>query len=375
MNNVNKIKKCSGCGTCTAVCPKGIIQMRLDEDGFYKPVITNEQDCINCGKCLKVCSSLSETPKKNIIGSYSASSKDDYIIKNCSSGGIAYEIARYLNKHNYNICGCEYNVKDQNAVHKIVKSIDEYEKCMGSKYIQSKTENALHEMIKGLKNEDKFVFFGTPCQVAGVSKMAIQNNIREKIVLVDFFCHGIPSYFLWKNYLNFIKENKKLCNIQKVNFRDKNKGWHEYTLTTADGNTNVFSQSLTEGNWFFKFFLSDVCLNDVCYDCKFRADQSFADIRVGDLWCKKYMSDRRGMSAVLTFTEIGDKIIKELSNVCKIDQEATEIVIEEQIKSTIPIPTFRKSIIKDLKNNKSFPKIYYQKVIPSKIIKKLKGEN
>ena len=45
---VNK-EKCTGCGTCTDVCPTEAIVIR---DG--KAVIT--MDCIDCGACPRVCS-------------------------------------------------------------------------------------------------------------------------------------------------------------------------------------------------------------------------------------------------------------------------------------------------------------------------------
>lgn len=41
-------EKCTGCGTCTDVCPTEAIQIRDD-----KAIITI--DCVDCGACTRVC--------------------------------------------------------------------------------------------------------------------------------------------------------------------------------------------------------------------------------------------------------------------------------------------------------------------------------
>lgn len=50
---VNKAD-CCGCTACYAICPKGAISMLPDEEGFDYAVI-NEEKCVRCGMCLKVC--------------------------------------------------------------------------------------------------------------------------------------------------------------------------------------------------------------------------------------------------------------------------------------------------------------------------------
>lgn len=45
---------CCGCTACYAICPKGAISMKEDEEGFEYPQI-NEDICIRCYRCLNVC--------------------------------------------------------------------------------------------------------------------------------------------------------------------------------------------------------------------------------------------------------------------------------------------------------------------------------
>ncbi len=47
-------EECCGCTACYACCPQGAIFMVEDEEGFEYPEI-DENKCVRCYKCLKVC--------------------------------------------------------------------------------------------------------------------------------------------------------------------------------------------------------------------------------------------------------------------------------------------------------------------------------
>lgn len=49
-----KKSDCCGCTACYAICPKSAIEMKEDEEGFEYPHI-NEDLCIRCYMCMKVC--------------------------------------------------------------------------------------------------------------------------------------------------------------------------------------------------------------------------------------------------------------------------------------------------------------------------------
>lgn len=50
----NRKEECCGCTACYAICSKNSISMVADEEGFLYPVI-NEELCIRCYQCIKVC--------------------------------------------------------------------------------------------------------------------------------------------------------------------------------------------------------------------------------------------------------------------------------------------------------------------------------
>lgn len=369
MNNIKENKICTGCNICQIICPKKAIEMKISNQGFYIPFV-NREKCIDCGKCLIHCPVHFKIEKKEIKGAYAVWSNNDKTRKTCTSGGIAYEIAKLYLKKGYNACGAIYDKENQITKHVIIDNLNDYEKCKGSKYMQSYIGEALQKIINN--SEQNYVIFGTPCQIAAIKGVVENQKRKGKIILVDFFCHGVPTIFLWKNYLKYLKNEKNMEEIEKVQFRSKAKGWHEYTISTIDRKGNEFIQSLTENNWYMQFFLSDMCLNEACYQCKFKAENSMADIRVGDLWGEKYKYNNEGISGVLTFSPKGEEIMQEMANFCTIIPEKVEIVISEQIKTNTFKPILRKNIIKSLKKQKNFKEIYYSKVIISKIHRKLR---
>ncbi len=46
--------RCTSCGTCSRVCPEGIIVMQADKTGKTRPV-TDYDYCKGCGLCAEVC--------------------------------------------------------------------------------------------------------------------------------------------------------------------------------------------------------------------------------------------------------------------------------------------------------------------------------
>lgn len=141
MNNITQFSDCYGCGMCAIVCPKQIISIQQNINGFYEPVINNDNECIHCGQCLKVCSYADEQLAQNndVLASYAAWSKDPVIRKKCSSGGVGFEISKILLEQGYKICGVRYNPTLNRAEHYISVSKEELVQSAGSKYIQSYT--------------------------------------------------------------------------------------------------------------------------------------------------------------------------------------------------------------------------------------------
>lgn len=105
--NIANIHDCYGCGVCAAACPRRIISMRLNGDGFYEPHIADESRCTGCALCLDVCSYSHDglALEAGSIKSYAAWSNDVAVRRKCSSGGVGFEVGRMLISQGYKVCG------------------------------------------------------------------------------------------------------------------------------------------------------------------------------------------------------------------------------------------------------------------------------
>lgn len=382
MNNISNISDCFGCGVCALACAKKIIDLRLNEDGFYQPVIAEQEKCTNCGLCLDVCS----FNKKDLalasgtVKAYAAWSNDFDIRKSCSSGGIGYEIGRSLINDGFKVCSVRYNVQEARAEHYIATTVEELSQGIGSKYLQSYTVTGFKGIsIKG----NKYLVVGTPCQIDSFRRFIKRYNCEDNYVLVDFFCHGVPSYLLWKKYLS--EHENTLGRIVSASWRNKTRNkesdscdWHDSWDIHIQGDKGLFQSKLSEGDLFYRFFIGNYCLNNCCYnDCRFKHVSSSADIRLGDCWGKKYAKDKKGVSTVIALTDLGAKVLGQL-NTCEFVEEGLECVTEGQYKKPVSKPFIRSKVIKMLRSKPSLKTIhtimckpYMLMNVPKRVVRKL----
>lgn len=326
-NSIYGTTDCYGCGLCSVVCPKKIIDIKLNESGFYEPTITNIDVCTNCGSCLSVCSikDNSLSADNGVVASYAAWSNDSEVRRKCSSGGVGYEIGRHLLKDGYKVCAVRYNAQENRAEHYIATNEDELAASMGSKYIQSYTVDG----FKAINRKEKNLVIGTPCQIDSFRRYIKRFKVEDNFVLVDFFCHGVPSKLGWNKYLADIE--KTTGKTQNATWRNKIYGWHNSYAVTVEGEKGTSSIPLHKGCTYIRLFLSDSCLGKACYDnCKYKYNHSAADIRLGDLWGKKYSADTKGTSGAIAFTQKGDDVLKSID--CTLIGEPFETVAEGQVR-------------------------------------------
>jgi coenzyme F420-reducing hydrogenase beta subunit len=315
-------------------CPAQIIDIRLNNVGFYMPVLLNEDACVSCGICRSVCSFIDNqvavkesTPKC----CYASWNNDPDVREMCSSGGVGYEIARVLICDGYQFVGVKYDVQKNRTVHYVTEKEEELKPSMGSKYIQSYTVDA----FKKINREDKYLITGTPCQIDSIRRYIRKYNCEDNFILLDFFCHGIPSMNLWEKYLKMVKHKTGV--ISTVSWRNKKFGWHDSWNMVVSGDKSEYANRWKTGDLFYKMFLSNCCLGKSCYcHCKYKGCSSSADIRIGDLWGKTYETTDKGVSGILVFSKKGEDVIKRLN--CTLIDHPSEIICEGQMHHRIKKP-------------------------------------
>lgn len=368
--NISDIHNCYGCGVCSRPCPVHIIDLRLNDEGFYEPYLTEPDKCTHCGLCRDVCAYVKDElaqPNTPVV-SYAAWSNDIQVRKKCSSGGVGFEIAKYLLGKGYKTVGVRYNAEKGRAEHFVASTLEELVQTTGSKYIQSYPVDGW----KGIDRKGKYLVTGTPCQIDSFRNYMKRMKLpEENFILMDFFCHGVPSMLAWKKYCK--EEEKTTGKITYASWRNKlNYGWHDSWIIGIDGEKKgekvnwhesynvlirgkkTFIQSrFSQGDKFFRLFLGDQCLGRQCYThCKYKYDKSSADIRICDLWGKTYQDNEDGVSGAIAFTEKGAEILRQTNST--LIEHPFDVVAEGQMKTCPKMLPLREHIIACLKDeNKS----------------------
>lgn len=348
---------CSGCGSCLSLCPVDAINIQYDSNGFLQSTI-DEDKCIKCGLCKKSCpfNNYKDNQFSNKTKLYMVKSKNEYVLKNSSSGGLAFEISDYFLSKKYPVIGCQYNLDKNIAEHIIIKDKSDLFKLQGSKYLQSHTETIMKDAL----NLQKAVIFGSPCQIAGIHKVLNMKNTRENFVLIDLICHGVPTINLWNKYLSEIKKSNgiDIDNLTSVKFRNKSFGWKERVISLTDNHGNIFHDSKEKK--FYNFFTMGHCKCTACYECNYRSN-SYADIKIGDFWGSKFSDDTQGVSMALAITKKGERLLDELyilGNIMLSEQSIEDYKTNQDTNNSIK-PIFYDSMMKEMrKDSTSLVEIY-----------------
>lgn len=324
------IEKCAGCFACYNACPFDAIEMKVNEEGFYKPKI-NRDKCTECGICQKVCPVIEtntfgkfQSPK-----AYAAWSNDDYVRVSATSGGIATELANLILDENGVVYGVVWNEKWY-PQHMRATRDEKYllEEMKGSKYVPSYIGMIYRNIIRDLKEGRKVLFIGLPCQVAGLNNFI---HLKSKTVetsnlyCVDLVCHGVPSLTVWSAYLMYLQKKMKDKKIISIKMRDKSLGWIRPLFKVEFEGGKVYTTEFFTRDWFGWGFLNNYYLNLLCYDCPFSKIPRYGCITIGDFWgIHRRLYDLRGISLILVNDKKGEELVEKL----KVSQRITIIPVD-----------------------------------------------
>lgn len=304
---------CCGCTACASICPKDAIIMEPDILGFKYPSVDLSK-CIDCGLCEKVCAFNENYDKSLNLEEpeiYAARHKDIHEIETSRSGATFIAISDYILENGGIVYGVGY--KDHFRVaHKRATTKEERNEFKGSKYVQSDLDGIFRQVKEDLKQGNTVLFSGTPCQTAGLNSY-IGKKLRENLVLVDIVCHGVPSPYIWRDYLSYI-EKKYKNKVVKVDFRDKSRmGWSGHIESFVFDNGKKIESKI-----YTILFQQNIMLRQSCGKCFFTNFKRPSDLTIGDYWGWKKISDNfnadnKGCSLVFINTKKGYEIFLVIS--------------------------------------------------------------
>ena len=349
---------CTGCGTCIAICPKGAINLIINERiGIYVPKI-NEEKCNKCGICIKVCPGyevnfkqlnleiFGKEPKDTLIGNYLkcylGHTSNYHIRINSASGGLVTQLLIFSLEKEIIDGALVTRMKKDNRLEPepfIARTKEEIIEASKSKYCPVPANIALKEILNS-KEGKKFSVVGLPCHIHGIRKAEMVNKkLREKIVLhLGIFCSHTDSFRSTKFLLHKLGIEKG--QIKKITYRGE--GWPgKIKIDLINGEERYIPHlspiSLFMHSFFFTPFRCLLC-NDLTSE--------LSDISFGDAWLPEIMAkEHEGKSIVISRSKKGE----ELLNLAKSERyiELTPIDLEKVIQSQRTFLHFKKMNLKE----------------------------
>lgn len=348
MIDFSKIE-CVGCTACASICPKSVIKMKNDKEGFLHPSIDNPEKCIECGLCEKACPVLNNKPEeKREDQAYIVQNTDKQIRKESASGGMFSAIAISVLRNNGIVYGAAY---DDNffVKHIAVKDEKELWRLRNSKYVQSNLTDVFRDVKKNLNAGYQVCFSGTPCQIEGLK--CFLGKEYNNLLLVDIVCHGVSSPLIWEKYVKAIQK----YNPSRIYFRWKHYGYKYSTMSVFDQSGNEVYYAGVDSDKMLRAYFTNNCDRESCYNCKFKKRYRVSDITMWDCFQPGYFDkgfdDDLGTSCVLINSAKGKtqfEIIKKLNllKILPVDAEKLTFGNREMIGS-VKRGDYRDSILLD----------------------------
>lgn len=309
MINIKNKVDCCGCNACGDVCPTKAIDFHTDNEGFWYPKV-NIDKCINCGLCEKTCPIIhAKELKRNDFSQpecYAAENKNLEVVFDSTSGGLFSAFADKMYRENGFVGGAVFS-EDYRCVKQFISAEKkDLPKLRSSKYLQSNLDGFFKQVSDLLKDGEKVLVCGCPCQMAALR--AYLRKPYENLVILDFICLGINSPLIWRKYLDSF-EDRYGSSVVYAKPKSKELGWRNLTtkLRLADG--QVKFETKANSNYTRGYIGTHAYMRPSCYDCKFRGFPRISDITLADFWgiekyCKELEKDL-GTSLVMINSEKG----------------------------------------------------------------------
>lgn len=316
MINITNKADCCGCTACASVCAHKAITMKPDTLGFLYPKVDINK-CTNCGLCEKVCSFKSNYDISLNLDkpeAYGARHKNINEVETSRSGAAFVAISDWILDQDGIVYGVGYQDHFRVA-HKRAITKEQRDEFKGSKYVQSDLSNIYIQVKNDLRNGKKVLFSGTPCQTSGLNSY-IGEKLKQNLYLIDIICHGVPSPYIWRDYITYY-EKKYKRKIVSVDFRDKKEyGWCSHKETFILDNQEKINPKY---NPYTDLFYKHIMLRQSCGICHFCNTIRPSDITIADFWGwektnPEFNKDDKGISLLLINTNKGKDLFNGIND-------------------------------------------------------------
>lgn len=279
-------KECCGCEQCTIVCPRGVLDMKPDDEGFLYPSIENADRCIDCKRCITICPLKSTVvPPRKLIKGFGGHASDEANIKKSASGGLSYALGRIFIESGGVVYGVRYSEDFHSAGYSRATTVKELGGFRTSKYFQAIKGNVFKQVKNDLKESKKVLFVGLSCEIAALYNFLSRDY--DGLYTVSLICHGVTSPQVQMEFCEKI-EKEAGSSIKSFSVRHKIDGWKPYYIKAVFENGEEYLKPFvaTVYESAFKYLKRPSCSN-----CKFKLlNRNFglkADLLIGDYHSQK----------------------------------------------------------------------------------------
>lgn len=352
--------RCTGCMACYSVCHTDSIRLVETADSLHYYPEINNNTCINCGQCERVCVPLHpEILKKGEPYSeryFCAWDKDEHSRMHSTSGGVASALARFAISNGYYVAGAAFD-EQWHLKHIVSNDVSVVDKLRGSKYLLSDTKTIYQEIRSILVSGGKVLFFGTPCEISALNAL-VPSSFRKHLVTCGIVCHGVNAPIVWEDFVDYLN-NKFKSKLKTYNFRSKSKGWGKLQISFSFENGKRVDEPAYR-NLFHVWFGKHYMLRESCMNCIYRTQERYSDIAIGDFWgiekLNPALSDKRGVSVLIIASEKGEDFVRSSTNVEMI--ETDPLTTPKVLKGYLPTNEENKS---EAERAKLFAQNYHTK--------------
>lgn len=341
---VCKRNQCTGCMACVNVCHKDAITIADSLDAYNAKI--DPAKCVDCQACLKVCPNLVKPEFRDPILWKQGWIPEETARQQSSSGGAAAAFAKSFVEAGGYVCSCQF--KEGEFLYHLTNQMEDLKRFAGSKYVKSNPGTAYKQVKELLKEGNKVLWIGLPCQVAGILSY-VGEKWKDNLYTVDLICHGTPSPQLLDSFLK--ERGYSLKDSQEIGFR---RNLHYQVEVNGRSVTPHRVRDL-----YTHAFLGNLDYTENCYSCQYAKLKRVSDLSLGDSWKSNLAEEeKKGISLILCQTEKGRWLMEESG--LHLEEVSLDHAIHhnERLRQPAQTPAGRKKFFQCMKKGSSFGKAY-----------------